>query len=154
VHFANWKRLNDATWELQYNRRNFTNPPYSINDSAVSYVFNPQRLPAGESRVYSILLAAADENGFARVAFSSGSPASAHPSQNPASPAAASPPGRAVPSSPRPSEEETMQNDLAMLKDLLARLDDYHAGRITLSEEELTNIELILNRIKDRYRDR
>jgi hypothetical protein len=47
-----------------------------------------------------------------------------------------------------------MQNDLAILKDLLARLDDYHAGRVTLSEEELTNIELILNRIKDRYQDR
>jgi hypothetical protein len=200
VHFANWKRLNDAPWGLQYNRRNFTNPPYSINDSAVSYVFNPQRLPVGEARTYSILLAAADENGFAQVAVNSGSPASARSSQTPASPAAASPPGRtvpssarpsqtpaspaaasppggavpsparpsqtpaspaaaspsggAVPSSARPSEDETMRNDLAILKDLLARLDDYRAGRIALSEEELTNIELIVNRIQDRYRGR
>jgi hypothetical protein len=163
VHFANWKRLNDATWELQFNRRNFTNPPYSINDSAVSYVFNPQRLPAGESRTYSVLLAAADESGFARVAFKSPSadtraaavPAAPdRPAQTPASPEAAPPQGSTVSSSRQPSEEETMRNDLAMLRDLLARLDDYRAGRVTLSEEELTNIELILNRIKDRYRDR
>ncbi|MDR2786722.1 MAG: hypothetical protein LBB83_12505 [Treponema sp.] len=163
VHFANWKRLNDATWELQYNRRNFTNPPYSINDSAVSYVFNPQRLPAGESRVYSILLAAADENGFAQVAFKSGSTdtrppaapaAPASPAQNPASSTPSSPPERTAPPSRQSSEEETMRNDLAILRDLLSRLDDYHAGRVTLSEEELANIELILNRIKDRYQGR
>jgi hypothetical protein len=47
-----------------------------------------------------------------------------------------------------------MRNDLVILRDLLGRLDDYQAGRVSLSEEELTNIELILNRIKDRYRGR
>jgi hypothetical protein len=155
VHFANWKRLNDATWELQYNRRNFTNPPYSINDSAVSYVFNPQRLPAGESRTYSVLLAAADENGFARVSLDNRAGAvPARPAQTPVSPETAPSPRRSGSSFRQPSEEETMRNDLALLKDLLARLDDYHAGRVTLSEEELTNIELILNRIKDRYQGR
>jgi hypothetical protein len=154
VHFANWKRLNDAAWELQYNRRNFTNPPYSINDSAVSYVFNPRLLSAGESRIYSILLAAADKDGFAQVVFKTGTRASARPSQNPASPGAASPPERAVPSSPLLSQKETMRNDVAILRDMLARLDDCREGRVTLSEEELINIELILNRIKDRYRGR
>jgi hypothetical protein len=160
VHFANWKRLNDATWELQYNRRNFTNPPYSINDSAVSYVFNPQRLPSGESRTYSVLLAAADENGFAQVAFKSPSAdtrataAPAGPARNPAYSEAAPPPRRNGSSSRQPSEEETMRNDLVILRDLLGRLDDYQAGRVSLSEEELLNIELILNRIKDRYQGR
>ncbi|MDR2052304.1 MAG: hypothetical protein LBP80_02740 [Treponema sp.] len=160
VHFANWKRLNDATWELQYNRRNFTNPPYSINDSAVSYVFNPQRLPAGESRTYSILLAAADENGFAQVTFkpdSADTRAAAvpdRPASNPPSSGTAPPQERTGPSSRQPSEEETMRSDLAILKDLLGRLDDCLEGRVTLSEEELTNIELILNRIKDRYEGR
>jgi hypothetical protein len=148
VHFANWKRLSEATWELQYNRRNFTNPPYSINDSAVSYVFNPQRLPAGESRTYSILLAAADENGFAQVAFKSGS------ADNRAAGVPVPQPERTAPSSRRPSDEETMRNDLAILKDLLARLDDYQAGRVSLTEDELANIELIINRIKDRYQGR
>jgi hypothetical protein len=160
VHFANWKRLNDATWELQYNHRNFTNPPYSINDSAVSYVFNPQRLPAGESRTYSVLLAAADENGFAQVSFKSGAadtrPAGipARPAQNPASSEAVPSPWGSGSSSRQPSEKEIMRNDLAILEDLLARLDDYQEGRVTLSEEELANIELILNRIKDRYQGR
>ncbi|MDR1410938.1 MAG: hypothetical protein LBI91_01890 [Spirochaetaceae bacterium] len=151
VHFANWKRLSDSSWELMYNRRNFTNPPYSINDSAVSYVFNPQRLPAGESRSYTVLLAAADESGFGRVTFK--------PEAAPARAASLSgdseqkqvPPGTGSASRPA-SEEETMRTDLVVLRDLLARLDDYMAGRNSLSDEEIINIELIINRIKDRYR--
>jgi hypothetical protein len=165
VHFANWKRLNDATWELQFNRRNFTNPPYSINDSAVSYVFNPQRLLPGEARDFAILLAAEAENGFTRVSFRSSSPdtrtaaAPARPAQNqvssgtPASGGTTVPPGNSV-SSRQPAEEETMRNDLVILRDLLASLDDYRSGRVRLSEEEIGNIELIIDRIKDRYQGR
>jgi hypothetical protein len=151
VHFANWKRLSDSSWELLYNRRNFTNPPYSINDSAVSYVFNPRRLPAGESRDYTVLLAAADEGGFGQVAFKSGvAPALA--ASSPGGPEQEQvPPRTGAPSRPA-SEEETMRSDLVMLRDMLARLDDYMAGRNSLSDEEIINIELILNRIKDRYR--
>jgi hypothetical protein len=151
VHFANWKRLNDSSWELMYSRRNFTNPPYSINDSAVSYVFNPRRLSTGEARNYTILLAAADENGFAQVAFKQDA-ASARTAAASGNPVQTQVPPKAG-HSPRPaSEEETMRSDLVILRDMLAMLDDYLAGRNSLSDEEIINIELIINRIKDRYR--
>ncbi|MDR0453132.1 MAG: hypothetical protein LBH15_08820 [Treponema sp.] len=151
VHFANWKRLSDSSWELVYNRRNFTNPPYSINDSAVSYVFNPRRLSAGESINYTILLAAADENGFGQVALmpDAASGRVAAPSEGPAQ-RQVSP--RAGALSRPASEEETMRSDLVVLRDMLARMDDYLAGRNSLSDEEIINIELVINRIRDRYR--
>jgi hypothetical protein len=144
VHFANWKLLNDALWELPANRRNFNNPPYSINDSAVSYVFNPRNLPAGEMMEYSILLAAADETGFAQVTFKQDR-TDTRPSDF--SGTASLRDGTFH----RSSENETMRNDLVILSDLLTRLNEYRAGRYMLTEEELANIELIIDRIKDRY---
>jgi hypothetical protein len=131
---------------LQANRRNFNNPPYSINDSAVSYVFSPQILPAGEIREYSMLLAAADENGFAQVTFKQARPDARQPDSDSS---------EIVPERTRyfrqASEKETMRNDLVILRDLLGRLEEYRAGRSMLTEEELANIELIVDRIKDRY---
>jgi hypothetical protein len=65
VHFANWKRLNEAPWRLQYVQgRNFNNLPYSINDSAVCYYFDPKPILVGESKNIAILLAAENDSGF------------------------------------------------------------------------------------------
>lgn len=42
VHFANWKRLNEAPWLLDPSTaRNFTLLPYSINDSAMALYWTP-----------------------------------------------------------------------------------------------------------------
>ena len=47
---ANWRRLNEATWEYIANdTRNFNRLPYSINDSAVLIVYEPQTLRTGEA---------------------------------------------------------------------------------------------------------
>ncbi|MDR2701016.1 MAG: hypothetical protein LBB72_01130 [Spirochaetaceae bacterium] len=65
VHFANWKRFNDAGWEFSYVKgRDFNLLPYSIADSAVCYFFQPEQIPAGGSRTITIMLAAKDERGF------------------------------------------------------------------------------------------
>jgi hypothetical protein len=65
VHFANWKRLNDVPWKTPYSAgRNFNAPPYSVGDSAVCYYFEPRLLGRGESRSFTVLLAAGDEGGF------------------------------------------------------------------------------------------
>ncbi len=57
VVFANWKRLNDATWDYETSSsRSFNLPPYSINDSAVSHYFNPQIIPKGsEWRIVTVM---------------------------------------------------------------------------------------------------
>lgn len=57
---ANWKRLNDVPWAFDsLASRNFTLLPYSINDSAVAYYYNPQTIRRGASREISIILGAA-----------------------------------------------------------------------------------------------
>lgn len=65
VHFANWKRLNDAAWKVDAKPgRNFNLLPYSMDDSAVCYYYEPVRLARGAERRVSVSLAAADTAGF------------------------------------------------------------------------------------------
>lgn len=57
IVFANWKRLDDATWDLNYKQgRDFNQLPYSFNDSAVSQVYDAQDLPSGGTREVIFLL--------------------------------------------------------------------------------------------------
>ena len=61
IHFANWKRLNEVPWKLNYAEgRSFTNLPYSINDSAVCYFYEPVVISSGSSVSYSIYLTTED----------------------------------------------------------------------------------------------
>jgi len=61
VHFANWKRLNDASWKLRYAQgRSFSSFPYSMNDSAVCYFYEPAEIAGGSMLSYKIFLTAED----------------------------------------------------------------------------------------------
>ena len=61
IHIANWKRLSDVPWRLPYYEgRSFTFFPYSINDSAVCYFYEPALLPVGSSFTYVIFLTTED----------------------------------------------------------------------------------------------
>ncbi|MEI8092926.1 MAG: hypothetical protein WCG80_01815 [Spirochaetales bacterium] len=49
--FANWKRLDDASWEMAFRQgRDFNQLPYSYNDSAVAQYYDAQDLAPGASR--------------------------------------------------------------------------------------------------------
>jgi hypothetical protein len=66
VHLANWKRLNEVPWKAGYvDGRNFNYLPYSVDDSAVCYYFDPAPLQRGSQRTETILLGVEDSNGFA-----------------------------------------------------------------------------------------
>ena len=61
VHFANWKRLNDVPWKLRYAEgRSFSSFPYSMNDSAVCYFYEPVEILSGNSLTYKIFLTTED----------------------------------------------------------------------------------------------
>jgi hypothetical protein len=125
IHFANWRRLNEVPWKLGFiSGRNFNYLPYSINDSAVAYNFDPQPLAAGESRDYVILLAMADERGFFQTEDAS---------------------------TELPPMTDSREEDLITLRDLIARLDNHLAGRLVLSDEELAEIEAAITSLKSRY---
>jgi hypothetical protein len=131
IHFANWKRLSEVPWKLTFSPgRNFNYLPYSINDSAVSYVFDPQPLASGASRNYVILLSMMDENGFYQVADAS--------DNSPLSPNVL-------------STGNSREQDLITLRDLITRLDENLSGRLVLSNEELAEIETIIAGLKARY---
>jgi len=61
IHFANWKRLNDTPWKLKFSQgRSFSYFPYSINDSAVCYFYDPLIVYSEGSYSYIIYLTTQD----------------------------------------------------------------------------------------------
>jgi hypothetical protein len=123
VHFANWKRLNDAPWKTPYSAgRNFNAPPYSVGDSAVCYYFEPRPLGRGESRSFTVLLVAGDEAGLASLITGSSGPAGT-------------------------GERE---RDLALIGQLIFRIDNYIAAG-NIREEELASLEQTLKSLLDKY---
>jgi len=61
VHIANWKRLNDAPWRLNFSKgRSFNNLPNSINDSAVCYFFGPEMIDRDKVMTYTVYLTTED----------------------------------------------------------------------------------------------
>jgi hypothetical protein len=137
IHFANWKRLNEASWKIGYSPgRNFNYLPYSIGDSAVCYYFEPRPLARGETFHYIILLAAEDAEGFTV----------------PAARGRSQPVRETVPlPAAAPSPADTKQADMALLREMNSRIARYIAGEINLTEEELADMEAAIARIKVRY---
>jgi hypothetical protein len=123
VHFANWKRLNDVPWKAPYAAgRNFNAPPYSVGDSAVCYYFEPRLLAGKERRSFTVTLAA--WRGLTL------------------------PPVTA--NNPLGTTEDERQQDLVLIRRLIARIDDYlTAGGA--SEEELVSMEQTLRRLMNKY---
>jgi hypothetical protein len=61
LHFANWKKLSDVPWKASYHKgRSFNKLPYSINDSAVSYYWEPVTLEAETQLTYTVYLTTED----------------------------------------------------------------------------------------------
>jgi hypothetical protein len=57
VMFANWKRLDDASWDPGFKAgRDFNLLPYSFNDSAVAQFYDAQDLAPGAARDVVVLL--------------------------------------------------------------------------------------------------
>jgi hypothetical protein len=133
VVLANWKRLNESPWQYETSpARNFSDLPYSINDSAVCHYYEPILLPAGASRTFDILLSGIGGGE---------APAAAEPARLPAATAALSP------DSPR---ELGIQGDLRVLNSVLQQLALKLDSRSPFSEEELRLMEQILADLKKR----
>ncbi|WP_461251722.1 hypothetical protein, partial [Treponema sp. R8-4-B8] len=61
IHIANWKRLNDAPWKLNFTQgRSFNNLPHSVGDSAVCYYFGPEILDREKILTYTLFLTTED----------------------------------------------------------------------------------------------
>jgi hypothetical protein len=160
IHFANWKRLNEAPWKSNYSEgRNFNYPPYSIGDSAVCYYYDPVPLSRDQEISYTIILAAEDPAGFEyRQAADAAGIAGAAAAADAAAAAMAGKMNEfesAFDSAPSSGTEffadNSRESDLALLRGLMERLDKFLDGEIDLSEEELAVMELTITLLKARY---
>jgi hypothetical protein len=123
VHFANWRRLYNASWTLKYVRdRSFNYRPYIIRDSAVCYYWEPVMLEVSGLLTYSIYLTTEDLSWY----------------------------GLATPldTISITEMEETSNDNLLLLYMLQERLNSFIAGEIYLDEQDLDEIETTINRIK------
>ena len=121
LHFANWKRLNDASWKIPpVPGRNFNFLPYSIDDSAVCYYYEPAVIPRGGSRTITLVLSSGDEPGFTQT------------------------------SSVSEDSTASIRADLKTLRELAVRLDEYSISG-TATDEELAAIGLLISRIRSKY---
>ncbi|MDR0731388.1 MAG: hypothetical protein LBF63_06940 [Treponema sp.] len=171
VHIANWKRLNDVPWSLDFVQgRRFNNPPYSIRDSAVAYYYEPVRINGGESTSFFLLLASRDTRGFVSFQPSEGLPVPLAPEDPfvseappPADIASAAPsvpaavPTVAVPTvetetGPAPNVNPMIiRSDYNALRDIINRVDEYFNFGVPMSDDEIRAIEQDLARIRSRY---
>ena len=136
IHFANWKRLNDAPWKVQASAgRNFNLLPYSIGDSALSYYYEPEPLARGAELKNSLFIGVANPKGFEGL----GEVAAGGLSKIlQTSVDAASAP------------DLTLQTDLITVRDLLTRVDMLLKSPTSISEEEVAALETVIKRLKDR----
>jgi hypothetical protein len=169
VHIANWKRLNDVPWSLDFVQgRKFNNPPYSIRDSAVAYYYEPVRINAGEHTSFFLLLASRDTKGFVSFQPSEGLPVPLsleEPVISVAPPAvsAVTVPSAAAPGTATVPAAETVtgpassvnpmiiRSDYNALRDIINRIDEYLNFGVPMSDDEIQTIEQDLARIKSRY---
>jgi hypothetical protein len=137
VHIANWKRLNDAPWKVVASAgRNFNLLPYSIDDSAICYYFEPKPVARGAERSVSILLAAASDAGFAATSTAVDDGLS-----------------RLLSASVEQAEspELALRTDLVTVRDLIERVDAAIASGGAVSDEELAALETVMERLKERH---
>ncbi|MDR2746354.1 MAG: hypothetical protein LBB77_02810 [Treponema sp.] len=142
IHIANWKRLNDAPWALDYAQgRKFNNPPYSIRDSALAYYYEPVRIEREGNVSFSLLLASWDSRDFSSL----------HSLKVPRDPPV------------RELEDQTAEiffpdmnpaitrSDYNALLDIIEQINAYLNSGVPISDDEITSIEQDLNRIRSRY---
>lgn len=152
VVFANWSRLNDTSWAYaSRSNRNFNYLPYSINDSAVCHYYNPVKIDAGSIESFIIVMGNYNPYGFSLTRVNT---AAVKPDDNDVS---------IVPETKIASmtveeleqyvEEDTelsMENDLKVVTDILARIDELISSGEYLSKEQLEKIQHLINNLKER----
>ncbi|MDR2177336.1 MAG: hypothetical protein LBP20_04750 [Treponema sp.] len=151
VHIANWKRLNDVPWSLDFVQgRKFNNPPYSIRDSAVAYYYEPVRIDGGEQVSFYLLLAFRDTKGFVSFRPSEGLPLSlvlAEPAVPEVRPAGKT----AETASPPNANTAIIRSDYNALRNIAARIEEHLELGTPMSDDEMAGFEQDLARIKSRY---
>ncbi|MEJ5189888.1 MAG: hypothetical protein WHT84_11805 [Breznakiellaceae bacterium] len=135
VLFVNWKRIHDLSWNIKVSPgRSFTYLPYSVNDSAVCYFFDPQLIKVGQSRTCTLLLAVSQPGGFETVKDSEELSRIFSKAYEETL-----------------NSQEDLKRDLIIIEDVLKRLDVLLKAQGNISAEDMATIQQILDRLEEKY---
>ncbi|MDR3174268.1 MAG: hypothetical protein LBU19_08470 [Treponema sp.] len=159
IHIANWKRLNDVPWTLEFAQgRKFNNPPYSIRDSALAYYYEPVRIDREGNISFSLLLASWDPQGFSSL----------HSLRVPRNPGQVFETEeveeiqaiQAIQAIQEIQEETPIfpdvnpaiaRSDYNALLNIIEQINAYLDSGVPISDDDIASIEQDLNRIRSRY---
>jgi len=137
VHFANWKRLNDAPWAIDASSaRNFTLLPYSVNDSALAMYWQPRTVIRGGTLSLTTALGSFSEKGYPPATADSGTSALFSKT------VLADKTGGDV--------QSLVAADLLSVRDLLSRIDLALSGTAAASPDEIASWKKILDLLEER----
>lgn len=144
VVLANWKRINDATWDYEVrSNRNFNQLPYSINDSGIALFYNQQNLSPGSSKTITLAFGAYNNQGFTAAKSSTKNEIAEVFNQT-----------MNTASSVNQNTDLSVQTDLLTINELLKKInEEIEAGEaVTDSElEVMSQVLLELKKRKERY---
>ncbi len=145
VVFANWERLDEATWGYETSpARNFNLLPYSINDSAVSQYYQAKRIPKGTEIEIVTILGNYNPAGFKLEPRLKKETAAVLEETSVALPGTSGTTPGVVDLS------GLIQSELDLVNNLLAEIDRKLNSGETITEEEITLLHEILGEIKSR----
>jgi hypothetical protein len=175
LHFANWKRLSDAKWKTPYVAgRNFNAMPFSVKDAAVAYFMETTTLARWDQRTMTVMLATEDVQGFAMPEIPVVNAYGFDPGKAPPDPQALMPgvgggaqsiiinnnmPSPAPPPPPPPPPPKpgvlmpvgSLRVDLLTLRELIYKIDEFVYFGVSVSEEEIRAMEMLVGRLRSRY---
>jgi hypothetical protein len=136
VLLANWKRLSDAPWGLDVNpQRDFSQMPYSINDSAIALYWEPELVAQGGTRRIGFVMGSFNAKGYPSAGSSSETEAIF---------------GSTVLGATAPDKATAMATDMVATRDLIIRIDRALASGIPISSDEIAAWQKILDRLEER----
>jgi hypothetical protein len=138
VVFANWKRLIDSAWTYTVNPgRDFSLLPYSINDSAAAFYFNPVTVEPGGKRTFDLAMGQFTEKGFAALPQENSSASKLFQTAINAA-------------SLSNDKQVSVQTDLISIRDLIDQLDRKLDSKEPLSKDDLQIFRQVLDELKKR----
>jgi hypothetical protein len=139
IVFANWKRLNDASWSYETSSaRDFSLLPYSMNDSAVCQYYDPQPLARGAERTITLVLGKYSQTGISAEPVSGETRAAA---LNPQDTAEQKRVAEAI---------AAYRVEISSTNKLITDIDAKLSSGGTLTDQDITALETALSELKKR----
>ena len=137
IVFANWKRLNESSWDYEVERRrNFNLLPYSINDSAAAVYYDPEALSPGESREIVSVFGNVSDGGY--VLRDRGESGLSRVFQ------------QVVSDASNEAAEASVRADLIAVQDLIEQIDALLANPSEISRDDIAVLRGIIEELEER----